>query len=79
MKTLSVKVPSTLDARLTALARRTGATKSDLVRKALEDLLLRNGRRPAVSAPDMARDLVGCAPGPRDLSYNPRHMRGFGR
>jgi Arc/MetJ-type ribon-helix-helix transcriptional regulator len=79
MKTLSVKLPSSLDARLTALARWTGATKSDLVRKALEDLLSRNGRRPAVSALDLARDLVGCAPGPRDLSYNPRHMRGFGR
>lgn len=79
MKTLSVKVPDGLDARLAALARQQGASKSEIVRKALEGLLARNGRPRRGSALDLAGDLVGRVAGPGDLSFRKAHLRHFGR
>jgi hypothetical protein len=79
MKTLSVKLPDGLDARLTAAARRRKTTKSTLVRKALEAALQENGRPKRGSALDLARDLVGCLAGPGDLSVNKAYFKTFGR
>jgi hypothetical protein len=79
MKTLSLKVPHDLDAKLTALARRRRASKSAVIREALEELVGGNGRTRVGSAFDVVRDLVGCCEGPGDLSYNKKHLRDFGR
>lgn len=79
MKTVSVKMTDGTDARLTALARRRKTTKSALVRAAIDDLVGR-GRTPrAGSALDLARDLLGCVRGPKDLSTNKAHLKDFGR
>lgn len=79
MKTLSLKLPEALHARLADLARRRGVSKSQVVRDALEAILEngRRGRRP--TALDLASDLCGCVEGRGDLSYNRKHMEDFGR
>jgi ribosomal protein S3AE len=79
MKTLSVKLPDGLDARLTAAARRRKTTKSSLVRKTLQEVLREQGQRKRGSALDLVRDLVGCVAGPADLSVNKAHLKTFGR
>ena len=79
MKTLSVKLPDGLDARLAAVARRRKTSKSTVVRKALEAALHDNGKPKRGSALDLVRDLVGCVAGPGDLSVNKVHMKNYGR
>jgi len=79
MKTLSVKLPNGLDARLTAAARRRKTNKSALVRKALEGVFRESGKANAGSALDLVRDLVGCVAGPADLSVNKAYLKTFGR
>jgi hypothetical protein len=80
MKTLSLRVPDRLYARLAAAARRKGKTKSALVREILYRFLAREeyGARPG-SCLDLAADLAGCVSGPKDLATNKRFMRGYGR
>lgn len=80
MKTVTVKLPATLNARLDRAAKQRGQTKSDVVREAIESLL--NGlreTRPARSALDLAGDLVGSIEGPGDLSTNPKYLEGLGK
>ncbi|HEV8143957.1 MAG TPA: CopG family transcriptional regulator [Methylomirabilota bacterium] len=79
MKTLSVKLPDGLDAKLTVAARQRKTTKSTVVRKALEAALQERGKPKRGSALDLARDLVGCVAGPGDLSVNKAYFRNFGR
>lgn len=75
MRTLSFKLPAPLDDALRALARRRGATRSALVREAIEALSSR-GRR---SVTDVVDELIGSVDGPADLSTSPRHMKGYGK
>jgi metal-responsive CopG/Arc/MetJ family transcriptional regulator len=75
MKTISLKLPSSLSARLDRAAKKRGQSKSEVVRTALEEFL--NGERP-MSALELAGDIVGCGKGPGDLSTNPKYMEGFG-
>jgi hypothetical protein len=79
MKTLCLKVPEAVAARLAAMARKRGQSKSAVVRAILEEYLTQKGPAAECSALDLAGDLVGCVEGPGDLSTNPRHMRGYGR
>lgn len=79
MRTLSVKLPDGLDARLTALAQQRGMSKSAVVREALEALLVCNRGFRKVSALALARDLAGCVAGPGDLSVNKDYLKDYGR
>ena len=79
MKTVCAKLPESLAARLTATARKTGQSKSALVRAILDEYFSQGARAAQCSCLELAGDLVGCVEGPRDLSTNPRHMRGFGQ
>jgi hypothetical protein len=80
MKTISVTLPNALVAKLTAAARQRRTTKSAIVRAALEQYLARNAEPPRESFAALAKDLIGIASGgPPDLSYNKKHMEGFGR
>jgi Arc/MetJ-type ribon-helix-helix transcriptional regulator len=79
MKTLSLKLPETLDSRLTAAARRRGQSRSAVVREALEALLGGDNAGREGSCLDLAADLAGCVAGPGDLSVNPDRLRGYGR
>ena len=64
MKSLSLRLPNSLASKLSAAARKRRASKSVVVREALEAYL---------SNPF---SLHG---GPGDLSHNPKHMEGFGQ
>lgn len=79
MKTVSLKLPDQLDAKLAIAAKRGRTTKSAVARKALDAYL--NGMKPAKKGSflELAGDLVGRLEGPGDLSYNPEHMRDFGQ
>jgi predicted DNA-binding protein len=80
MNTISLKLPKTLDAKIAATAKRRGASKSAIVREAIEDYFARNGTVPSLSVAELAKELIGCVDGgPPDLSYNKRHMKGFGK
>ena len=75
MRTVSFKLPPELDDALDDLARARGASRSALVREALE--LLAKGKRRSVAA--LAGDLVGSIEGPTDLATNKKHMAGYGK
>lgn len=79
MKTISLKLPENLDAKLNRLAEQRGQSKSEVVREALDQFL--NGQRQTTPASflDAAGELIGCAEGPGDLSTNPKYMEGYGK
>jgi hypothetical protein len=79
MKTLSLKIPQSVDVRLAALARSRKQTKSALVRAALEAYLGHEKPAAGLSCLDLVADLVGCFEGPGDLSHHKRHLRGYGK
>ncbi len=79
MKTLCLKIPEAVAARLEATARKRGQSKSAVVREILDEYLSQGKPAAEVSCLDLAGDLIGCVEGPGDLSTNPRYMSGFGR
>jgi len=80
MNTISLKLSKALNAKLTVTAKRRGASKSAIVREAIEDYFDRNGTARSLSVGEIAKELQGCVDGgPRDLSYNKKHMKGFGK
>ena len=78
MKTISLKLPDDLDARLTALATRRGTSKSEVARRALHAYLAHGDHAVPGSALALAGDLVGGFEGPDDLSHADRHLDGYG-
>ncbi|MGQ0504617.1 MAG: CopG family transcriptional regulator [Myxococcaceae bacterium] len=74
LKTLTVKVPKSLSARVARLAKSKGATQSEVIREALEAYT--QSEHPSFTA--SAAEFCGAAEGPGDLSTNPRYMEGFG-
>ncbi|MEA3359351.1 MAG: CopG family transcriptional regulator [Thermodesulfobacteriota bacterium] len=79
MKTFSLKLPESLLARLTSAAMERGENKSALVREALEIFITGDNQSPKGSCLDLAKDLIGCVNGPADLSFNKKHMHGYGQ
>jgi metal-responsive CopG/Arc/MetJ family transcriptional regulator len=78
MKTLSFKLPNALLAEINSKANEKGITKSDLLREAL-DAYFRSDQQTRGSCHDLAADVAGCIEGPGDLSFNKKHMEGFGK
>lgn len=79
MKTVSLKLPEDLDARLERTARRRSWSKSEVVRRALTRFLPSDEGSSGPSFAEQAASFIGCLEGPEDLSSNPRHLRGYGR
>ena len=79
MKTVSLKIPGTMDSQLEELAGRTGRSKSFLVRMALARFLPRPSRPSTRSFLARAADLAGSVRGAADLSTNKRRLEGYGR
>ena len=79
MKTLSLKLPESLLATLTFMARERGENRSALVREAIESFITGVNHAPKGSCLDLAKNLVGCVKGSVDLSFNKKHMRGYGQ
>jgi len=78
MKTVTCKLPENLDAELEAAAREEGVSKSQVLRKALEDRIGRNRARKSPRAFDLVKDLNGSVKGPAGLLTNSKHMDNFG-
>ncbi len=79
MENISVKLPEPMVSLLNNAARKTGRSRSALVRLALEKFLREERKLQGYSAMDVSRDLAGCVEAPSDLSFNPKHMRGYGK
>lgn len=79
MKTVSLKMPDSLDEELSEVARRTGRSKSLVVRMALSEFLPRRARPSRKSFLSRARDLAGSVSGAPDLSTSKRRLEGYGR
>lgn len=75
MKTLTVKVPARLSAKVARLAQKRGASQSEIVREALE----RMPERGRTSFAEATREFQGIVRGPGDLSTNPKYFEGFGK
>jgi predicted DNA-binding protein len=79
MRTLVLRIPDDLEARLEALASRRGKTKSAIAREVLSRGI-RSRRKHELSAFDLMRDQIGIVDtGLGDLASNPEHMERFGR
>ena len=78
MRTLTLKLPDTLDQRVRAEASRKETTLSELIRAALEQYLGNDERAPQGSFLERAADLAGCVEGPADLSVAEEHFDGYG-
>ena len=80
MDTISLKVPSSLLARLEKESHRRRTSKSSLVREALERELSGSGTGARLTCYDLAADLAGSIAGlPTDLATNPKYLKDFGR
>jgi len=79
MKTISLKVPEAMDAKLAAIAKQAGKTKSEVAREALQSFFENGHINRSASAYDLSKDLAGSVRGPGDLSTNKERMRGYGR
>ena len=80
MKTLSFKVPESLDRKLARAVKHRRVQKSVIVREALERYLDESADAARGSFIDVTAHLLGCVKdAPADLSANPRHLDDFGR
>jgi predicted transcriptional regulator len=79
MRSISLKLPDELHARLTQASSQRGTAKSDLIRDALESYLAGERNGVQISCADLADDLIGSISGPTDLASNPKHLEGYGQ
>ena len=75
MKMMSLKLPDDLLREVEEEARRTGLTKSQVIRRLVEEGFKhkRKAKSPVTCA-DLAGDLIGSLDGPPDLSTNRRYL-----
>jgi predicted DNA-binding protein len=76
MTTISLKLPDSLEARLSSEAKRRRTTKSAIIRDAVEQAFAK--KKGFVSCADLMRDLIGSQPGPRDASTNKEYLKDYG-
>ncbi len=75
---ITIRIPPSLGKRLKEQAGVKGRPESEIVREALERYLREAGGQSAYELAKQA-GLIGQLKGaPRDLSTNPRHLKGFG-
>jgi metal-responsive CopG/Arc/MetJ family transcriptional regulator len=79
MASISLKLPDSLLARLNNAAKRERRSKSAFVRRCLENALEKQDAAHKESCFDLVSDLCGIIEGPGDLSFNKKHLAGFGR
>jgi predicted DNA-binding protein len=77
---LTLRLPAALRRRLKDAAQRKGTRESDFVRGAVERQLAAETIETTAYDRAKAAGLIGVARGAsRDLSTNPKHLKGFGR
>ncbi len=78
MKTIAIKLPEELLARIQEAAVKSGETRSAVMREALRKYFDGEKNHEVISCLDLAGDLAGSLEGPFDLSTNPSHLNGYG-
>jgi len=79
VKTVTIKLPSTLDAQIAAIAARRGArSKSEIIREALDRFVLSEQQAQPGSLLEALQDFAGICDGPSDLSTNAKYLEDFG-
>lgn len=80
MGTISVKLPPDLEARLDASVAKRRTTRSRYLRGLIEANTEESDAGSGTNALVRAGKLVGSlGPAPRDLSTNPKYLKGYGR
>lgn len=80
MKTVTIKLPPSLDAKIAAIAARRGArSKSEIIREALDRFVSIEEEAQPGSLLEALQDFAGTCDGPSDLSTNPKYLEDFGR
>jgi len=79
MKTLSLKLPEILESQLDIFARKSGMSRSEIIRRALLEYFSRDEVSHPGSFLDLAQDLAGSIEGPSDLSTNKDYLEGYGK
>jgi metal-responsive CopG/Arc/MetJ family transcriptional regulator len=78
MTSVSLRLPDNLARDLAKEAKREGKSASALAKEILQSHFLRkNGKEQTME--ELIGDLAGKFEGPGDLSFNPKHMEGFGK
>ncbi|MFL5321593.1 MAG: CopG family transcriptional regulator [Myxococcaceae bacterium] len=75
LKTMTIKLPLTLSAKVARLARKQRTSQSEIVREALA--AYRGNERPSFT--EAAAQFCGAARGPGDLTTNPRYFDDYGK
>ncbi len=76
---ISVRVPDHLERRLRQRSKLKGVPESEVVREALDSYLNTPEKGQSAYEAAVALGVIGCAKGlPKDLSTNPKYMKGFG-
>lgn len=79
MHTITFKADEELVEKLDSLADEQHATRSELIRYAIDQYVESEARiEEAPSAYEACKHVIGCFEGPGDLSTNPEHMEGYG-
>ena len=80
VRTISLKLPDELLAKLTDQAKARRITKSSLIRESLRETLHKQPSGRTASCYDVAADLAGTLKGlPEDLTDDQKYMEGFGQ
>ncbi len=79
MKTLTLRLNEALYAKVSSTTKQRKTTRSEVVREALNIYFKKSNGSSKGSAFELANDLAGIMAGPRDLSANKIHLKGFGR
>jgi Arc/MetJ-type ribon-helix-helix transcriptional regulator len=79
-KRISVRIPEALTAKLRSRSRAQGTSESDLVRESLETYFAESTvERTAYELAEEAGIIGSVSSAPKDLSTNPRYLKGFGK
>jgi len=76
---VTVKLSAPLHARIGRIAKTRQATRSRVIREAIEAGLEESARGDERSFYALTSALAGSASGPGDLSTNPKYMKNFGK
>jgi Arc/MetJ-type ribon-helix-helix transcriptional regulator len=76
--TISLNLPDMLARKLDREVKRSGRSKSDIVRAALENTFQTKGKKRATFF-ELTSHLVECGRSPGDLSTNKKHLDDYGK
>jgi predicted transcriptional regulator len=79
MNTLTLKIPDVIKEKLKTYSRRKGVSRSEIVRKALNEYFEKDDFKDEGSFYDLAKDLAGSVKESSDLSTNKKHFAGYGQ